>query len=383
LNEWKEVLVLDQKHVGHTLLESVPFGKEKLKSRLVMAPMTRMFSPDGVPGENVAQYYRKRAENGIGLIITEGTAINHPAAVMSPNIPRFYGEEALAGWANVVKEVHEAGGKIIPQLWHVGAARRAGSEPNVDAPPVSPSGITLKGKYNDKIKALTKEEVTEMIDSFAEAAATAKRIGFDGIELHGAHGYLIDQFFWELTNKREDEYGGDLGERTKFAADIVRACRSSVGPDFPIVLRFSQWKGTDYGARLAKNSKELELFLTPLVEAGVDIFHCSTRRIWEPEFKEEDPSLNLAGWTKKITKKPTIAVGSVGINRAYLSNQDNNDVTINENLKRVEEKIKAGEYDYVAIGRAILADPEWAVKLKDGQLDQVTHYTKESENNLI
>jgi 2,4-dienoyl-CoA reductase-like NADH-dependent reductase (Old Yellow Enzyme family) len=377
------VPALDQKFAGHTLIESVPFGNEMLASRLVMAPMTRMFSPNGVPGENVAQYYRRRAENGVGLIITEGTAINHPAAVMSPDIPHFYGEDALNGWANVVKEVHQAGGKIIPQLWHVGAARRAGSEPNVDAPPVSPSGITLKGKENEKIKALTKEEVTEMIDTYAEAALNAKRIGFDGIELHGAHGYLIDQFFWELTNNRNDEYGGDIRERTKFAADIVRACRKKVGPDFPIVLRFSQWKGTDYQAKLAKNSYELEQLLIPLVEAGVDIFHCSTRRIWEPEFKEEDPSLNLAGWTKRITKKPTIAVGSVGINRAYLSNQDNDNVTIIDNLKIIDEKIKAGEFDYVAVGRALLADPEWAVKLKEGRLDQASHYTKEAEKYLI
>ncbi|MBU8906166.1 NADH:flavin oxidoreductase [Desertibacillus haloalkaliphilus] len=354
-----------------------------LTSRLVMAPMTRIFSPGGVPGENVSQYYRKRAENGIGLIITEGTAINHPAAVHSPDIPRFYGEDALNGWSNVVREVHEAGGKIIPQLWHVGAARKAGSEPNIEAPPISPSGYTLKGKRNEKIKALTKEEVAEMVNAYAEAAANAKRIGFDGIELHGAHGYLIDQFFWEVTNKRNDEYGGDLGERTKFATDIVRACRKAVGSDFPIVFRFSQWKGTDYEAKLAHNSNELAQLLTPLVEAGVDIFHCSTRRIWEPEFKDEDPTLNLAGWTKRITKKPTIAVGSVGINRAYLSNQDNAQVTIEENLKIVDEKIKAGEFDYVAVGRALLADPEWAAKLKDGQLDQVTHYTKEAERNLI
>jgi len=374
---------LDQTYVGHTLFQSVPFGKEMLTSRLVMAPMTRMFSPGGIPGENVAHYYRKRAENGIGLIITEGTAINHPAAVQSPDIPRFYGEDALNGWAHVVHEVHEAGGKIIPQLWHVGAARKAGSEPNVEAPPVSPSGFTLKGKSNEKIKALTKQEVLDMIDRYAEAAANAKRIGFDGIELHGAHGYLIDQFFWERTNKRNDEYGGNIGERTQFAADIVRACRKEVGPDFPIVLRFSQWKGTDYEAKLANNSNELEQLLSPLVEAGVDIFHCSTRRIWEPEFKDEDLSLNLAGWTKRITKKPTIAVGSVGINRAYLSNQDNADRTIVDNLAMIDEKIEAGEYDYVAVGRALLADPEWAIKLKNGQLDRVTHYTKESENYLI
>lgn len=377
------MFLLDQSFAGHSLFQPVQFGNNMLSSRIVMAPMTRRFSPDGIPGENVASYYRKRAENGVGLIITEGTAINHPAAVGSPDIPRFYGEDALKAWSNVVDEVHDAGGKIIPQLWHVGAARKAGSEPNSDSPPVSPSGLTLKGRKNEKIKALTNKEVLEMIDAYAEAALHAKQIGFDGIELHGAHGYLIDQFFWELTNKREDEYGGDLEKRTTFAAEIVRACRQEVGPDFPIVFRYSQWKGSDYEAKLATNSKELEQLLTPLVEAGVDIFHCSTRRIWEPEFIDEDPSLNLAGWTKKITNKPTIAVGSVGINRAYRSDRDNDNITIEENLKLVDEKIKAGEFDYVAVGRALLADPEWAVKLKNGKLDQVNHYTKESENYLI
>ncbi|WP_255502533.1 NADH:flavin oxidoreductase [Lysinibacillus sp. SGAir0095] len=374
---------MDNNYVGHTLLQSVPFGNEMLKSRLVMAPMTRNFSPGGVPGENVAQYYRKRAENGIGLLITEGTAINHPSAVASNDIPRFYGEDALDGWSNVVTQVHQAGGKIIPQLWHVGAARKAGSAPNIDSPPVSPSGFTLKGQRNEKIKALTENEVIEMIDAYAEAAGNAKRIGFDGIELHGAHGYLIDQFLWELTNKRNDEYGGNLAERTKFAADIVRACRKEVGPEFPIVFRYSQWKGSDYGAKLAKNSSELEQLLTPLVDAGVDIFHCSTRRIWEAEFKDEDLSLNLAGWTKRITNRPTIAVGSVGINRAYLSNQDNDNLTIVDNLKMIDTKIKEGEFDYVAVGRALLADPEWAVKLKKGKLDQVLHYTKEAEKELV
>ncbi|GAK06824.1 2,4-dienoyl-CoA reductase [Geomicrobium sp. JCM 19038] len=123
--------------VGHVLLEEVAMKNVQLQSRIVMAPMTRVFSPDGVPNDEVAAYYRKRAEGGVGLIVTEGTAIDHPSAVMHKDIPRFYGEESLAGWKKVVQEVHEAGGKIIPQLWHVGAARKAGSEPNVEAAPIS------------------------------------------------------------------------------------------------------------------------------------------------------------------------------------------------------------------------------------------------------
>lgn len=136
-----------------------------------------------------------------------------------------------------------------------------------------------------------------MIAAFAQAADDAKRIGFDGIELHGAHGYLIDQFFWGKTNRRTDRYGGDLVDRTRFAVEIVKACRRAVGPDYPIALRFSQWKSSDYTAKLAETPDELARFLAPLANAGVDIFHCSTRRCWESEFIGSD--LNLAGWTKK------------------------------------------------------------------------------------
>lgn len=163
---------------------------------------------------------------------------------------------------------------------------------------------------------LTTEEVESLVTAFAQAAANAKSVGFDGIELHGAHGYLIDQFFWDRTNKRTDRYGGDLVGRTTFAVEIIKACRQAVGPDFPIVLRFSQWKLGAYDEKLAKTSEELASFLAPLSEAGVDIFHCSTRRFSQPEFAGSD--LNLAGWTKKLTGKPCITVGSIGIPKRFL-----------------------------------------------------------------
>lgn len=371
---------MNNQTIAESLFESHPFGTGTVATRIVMAPMTRAFSPAGIPDEDVAAYYRRRAEHGVGLIVTEGTAINHPAAVSHPNIPRFHGEDALAGWANVVAEVHDAGGKIIPQLWHVGAARKQGDGPNVDSPPVSPSGLGIDG--SESAKALTKEEIKEMIQAYADAAADAERVGFDGIELHGAHGYLIDQFLWENTNKRTDEYGGDLQGRTKFAVDVIKACREATSPDFPIVFRFSQWKGGAYGAKLAHTPDELKQLLTPLVDAGVDVFHCSTRRIWEAEFEGEEP-LNLAGWTKKLTGKPTIAVGSLGIDHAFLSKKSNGEQSIEDNLRLVDEKLKAGEFDYVAVGRALLADPAWAEKVRDGKLDEAILYTKEAEKQLI
>ncbi|NEW05764.1 NADH:flavin oxidoreductase [Paenibacillus sp. SYP-B3998] len=362
-----------------SLFEPFEAGNLKLSNRIVMAPMTRGFSPNGVPGQDVADYYRRRAENGVGLIVTEGTLINHPAAGASPHWPNFHGEEALNGWANVVSGVHEAGGKIIPQLWHVGTSRAIGSLPNPEALPVGPSGLDLSG--NKVSEPLTEQEIVLLIEAYAQAAADAKRIGFDGIELHGAHGYLIDQFFWEKTNQRTDRYGGSLVARTRFAAEIVAACRRAVGPDFPIVFRFSQWKSTEYTAKLANTSEQLAQFLAPLVEAGVDIFHCSTRRFWEPEFEGSD--LNLAGWTKKLTGKPTITVGSVGLDEEFTKLFKEGAGANAINLDGLIKRLGQGEFDLVAIGRALLNDPTWAAKVREGRTSELLPFTAESMKTLL
>ncbi len=227
-----------------SLFKPFKLGKLSIPNRIVMAPMTRGFSPEGIPGQNVADYYRRRAEGGVGLIITEGTLINHPASASSPNYPSFYGEKALKGWSEVVASVHAAGGLIFPQLWHEGTTRKIGALPNIDVMPVGPSGITSAGvKVNEP---LSETEIASIVQAFAQAAADAQSIGFDGIEIHGAHGYLIDEFFWDKTNLRTDKYGGDLVSRTRFAAEIIAACRLAVGPDFPICLRISQWKEATY-----------------------------------------------------------------------------------------------------------------------------------------
>lgn len=345
-----------------------------LPNRIVMAPMTRTFSPGGVPGPDVAAYYRRRAENGVGLILTEGTAIAHPAAVSNAAVPRFHGEDALAGWARVLAGVHEAGGRIMPQLWHVGMMRKPGDQPNPDAPPVGPSGIAPPD--GDVSKPLTESEIGDLIAAYAEGAANAQRLGFDGVELHGAHGYLIDQFFWGVTNRRTDRYGGNLADRTRFAAEAVRACRAAVGSRYPILLRFSQWKIADYSARLAATPEELERFLAPLADAGIDIFHCSTRRFWEPEFPGS--ALNLAGWTKKLTGKPVITVGSVGLDTDFTTAFREGKGAAVSGLDAIVGMIERGEVDLVAVGRALLADPAWAAKVRDGRTDELQPFAVEA-----
>lgn len=341
-----------------------------LQNRITMAPMTREFSPQGVPTEEVAGYYRRRAEGGTGLIITEGTTINDPVATMSADIPQFHGDNALAGWGHTVREVHRAGGKIMPQLWHVGMARNPEKAPHSQLPSVGPSGLLSPGKQ--VAEPMSGEQIQAIIEGFATAAVDAKRLGFDGVEIHGAHGYLIDQFFWQGTNQRTDEWGGSMASRGRFAVEIIKAVRAATGPDFPISLRYSQWKQQDFSARLAETPQLLEQFLEPLAAAGVDIFHCSTRRYWEPEFDNEN--LNLAGWTKKITGKATITVGSVGLNGDFFG-AFVGEGAVTRSIDDLLERLENNEFDLVAVGRALLQDADWANKIRSGQHDKVREYS--------
>lgn len=362
-----------------------------------MAPMTRNCSKRHIPGKDVADYYARRAEGEVGLIITEGTAVGHKAAHGYPNVPNFYGKEALEGWKRVVNEVHAAGGKLFPQLWHVGSVRQLKqcANPGIDSsqpeckcdipvPGYAPSSIPHPYVENAEIPhAMSEQDIDDVINAFANAAKSAKEIGCDGIEIHGAHGYLIDQFFWDKTNKRTDRYGGKtIGERTRFATQLIKSVRESVGPDFPIDFRFSQWKLGDYTAKMCFTPQELESFLLPLSEAGVDLFHCSTRKFWEPEFEGSD--LNLAGWTKKITGKPTITVGSIGLDTDFVTTMRDhtNPHTTESKMENLLGKLDREEFDLVAVGRALLGDPKWFQKIRQGKSGEITPFSPDSLKKL-
>lgn len=353
-----------------------------LKNRIVMAPMTRNFSPDGIPGANVADYYRRRAQSDVGLILSEGTVIDRPSSRNEAGIPFFHGKQALAGWADVIDGVHAAGGKMGPQIWHTGATRgMTGWAP--EAPVESPSGLNGPGDPNGV--AMSEEDIADTVSAFARAAADAKRLGFDVVELHGAHGYLIDQFFWEASNQRDDRYGGaSLKERARFAAEVVAATREALGPDFPLILRLSQWKQQDYSAKLATTPGEMADWLLPLKEAGVDMFHCSQRRFWEPEFPEIDGAegLNFAGWAKKLTGAATISVGSVGLSGEFLA-AFGGEKSSPVNLDGLVRRMEAEEFDLIAVGRAILGDPQWVTKIKTSDTDDLRAFDPASLGELV
>lgn len=361
-----------------TLFRPFKLKSLNLKNRIVMAPMTRGFSPNGIPGENVADYYRRRAEGDVGLILSEGTVIDRASSANDPNFPHFYGEAALAGWKKVIDEVHAAGGVMAPQIWHMGVMAQQGDW-LPSAPFEGPSGFLAEGKQGGA--TMSENDIADTIAAFASAAANAKLLGFDAVELHGAHGYLIDQFFWGAFNQRADAFGGKtIAERSRFAVEVIKAVRAAVGEGFAVIMRLSQWKQQNLGAKLANNPDEMAAWLNPMAEAGVDIFHCSQRRFWEPEFEGAD--LNFAGWAKKLTGKATISVGSVGLSGEFMAafqGESSQPSSIDKLLDRMEK----GEFDLVAVGRALLADPEWIKKMAQGRSNELKGFTKEALGTLV
>ncbi|MBF9033541.1 12-oxophytodienoate reductase [Rhodobacterales bacterium HKCCE2091] len=351
-------------------------GPLRLKNRIAMAPMTREEAPGGVPTRAMARYYARRAAGGTGLIVTEGCAPDL-AGAFSDRVPRLDSEAARAGWAEVVRGVRAHGAAIMLQLWHVGAFTpsligMADGFP-ADMRRVSPSGLAAPGRPFGA--AMTAAEIDATIAAFADAARAAATLGFDGAEIHAAHGYLPDQFFWHGTNRRSDRYGGGLAARARFAAELVAAMKAAAGPDFAVSARVSQWKQLDYAARVADSPAAIVDWLGPVAEAGADLFHVSTRRFAEPAFEGSDAT--LAGLVRAATGLPVIAVGSVTLGTDFKSPLGKTRAAAApEQVARIVKGIEAGEFDVIAIGRALLANPDWAERVARGEAARLRDFDR-------
>lgn len=351
-----------------------------LPNRVIMAPMTRSFSPAGIPTWEMAQYYKRRAAAGVGLIITEATGINRPFSVNEPDVPVFYGD-ALCGWKTIVDQVHSVGGKIMPQLWHVG------TKPSIfhrdwqnAANYQGPSGLSINGEQVSQ--PMSEKDIADTIDAFAIAAQDAVRLGFDGIELHGGHSYLINQFFFGHLNLRRDQWGGkSLLERSRFAIEVIKAIRQQVGPDFPILFRFSQWKTQAFDSRIAETPQILQCWLEALTDAGVDAFDCSQRHYWDAAFPETNKTLNMAGWVKKLTGVTSIAVGAAGLNGDVFSSLQGK-CFAPASLDPLLERLENDEFDLVIVGRPLLQDPLWLQKIRLEQYDQLEGFNTAALSKL-
>lgn len=358
-------------------------GNLTLPNRIVFPPMGLEACDDGIPSEEGAAYYARRAAGGASLVITEGVYIDHPSSGDNPLLGRFHGQAAFDGWRNVATKVHAAGGFTVPELWHVGLIFRG---PDVlvgndlafrpELGQVSPSGYIAPDKQ--VCDGMTQAQIDEVIDCYGKGADMARALGFDGVEIHAAHGYLPDQFFWSALNKRTDKYGGSARARGRFAAEIVTECKKRLDPGMPVIMRISQWKMVDFAATLVDSPQELEELLAPAVEAGVDLFDCSQRRFWEPAFPGSD--LNLAGWVKKVTGVPTMTVGSIGLDCDLLASLgEGRTAELNlASLDQLMERFDRGDFDLVGVGRAMIAEPDWPQIVRRGELTDLKPFSTSS-----
>jgi 2,4-dienoyl-CoA reductase-like NADH-dependent reductase (Old Yellow Enzyme family) len=282
-------------------------------------------------------------------------------------------------WEKVVSAVHKSESPIFCQLWHVGGIRKLGMPPSPDIPGFTPSGYVKPGK---KVAyEMSVEDIEELIEIYANDAKICQELGFDGVEIHGAHGYLIDQFFWDQINLRTDEYGGSLENRSRLAKEILEASQKQTSDSFKVGIRVSQWKQQDYEAKITADAEELNKFFSILKNAGADFVHCSNRRFWEGEFKAG--GLNLAGVAKEATGLPTISVGSVGLDKDFIKLYSGDHKTQTVDLDILHEKLNRAEFDLIAVGRALLSDPDWANKVQDGQEDQIVPFDKSFVENYV
>ncbi|HMI17979.1 MAG TPA: 12-oxophytodienoate reductase [Sphingomonas sp.] len=360
-----------------------------LRNRFTVPAMQRGVCENGAPTRALADYYRRRAEGGFSLILSEACAIDHPSAGQEGKVVRMT-ESTRSAWRMCVDAVGEAGGHMLIQLNHRGGMRREEDSEGPDTPSaiLSPSGLVKAGTPGGR--AVTPADMQALKASYVRSALIAQEVGAAGVEIHGAHGFLLDQFLWSETNLRDDGYGGpDLRARARFPSEVVAAVRAAAGADFIISYRFSQWKVLDYSnARIARTPDELRLVLGLLRDAGVDLFHVSTRQFNTPEWPE-DPR-TLAGWTKVLTDAAVMAVGGVGnsgdlqsVRNGLIEQEIAQGDVVRRSLADVLRRFEGREFDLIAVGRASIGDPDWVRKVEAGDFDSIRAFDRQHLLTII
>jgi 2,4-dienoyl-CoA reductase-like NADH-dependent reductase (Old Yellow Enzyme family) len=338
----------------------------QLRNRFVMPGMQRYWCVDGAPDHRLREYYCRRVLGGASLVISESCAIDHPSATKNPTFARI-SPGTREAWRACVAAVHGVGGAMFLQLWHQGAVNYGGdAERNPDFVALSPSGLAHPGEPFGR--AATEADLQSIKRAFVLGALDAAEIGADGVELHCAHGFLLDQFLWPLTNLRTDRYGGaSITERATFVAEVAAAVRAATGPDFVISVRMSQWKESDYDARIVERPAELGRLVPLLRSAGADIFHVSTRRFWTPEWEGSD--FGLAGWVRSFTDAAVIAVGSIGLDIDVMATLTGHEArpTGASRMDELVRRFERGDFDLVSVGRSQIGDPQWVAKMTAGR----------------
>ena len=335
------------------LFQPLKIKKMVLKNRLVMAPMVTNFAtPEGEVTDRLIHYYKERARGGVGLIILEASCVT-PNGKSGPHKLGIYDDIFISGLEELVNVIHESGSKIAAQLHHGG---------NIVSPftsgeyPVSASTIPCE-RIGAIPRSLTEKEIKELVKAFGIAAERAKRTGFDTVQIHAGHGYLINQFLSKRTNKRSDEYGGSLRNRMRFLLEILESIRERVGSDYPIMARIN---GKDFleGGFGIEDSK---LVAQELENASLDVLHVSggtwdsLEKMLPPMYGPKGLLVNLAEQIKKNINIPVACVGRI------------------TDPIMAEEILEEGKADLITLGRALIADPEFPQKTLEGRLKDIRY----------
>ncbi|QSP93901.1 NADH:flavin oxidoreductase [Marinobacter salinisoli] len=335
------------------VMQSVSFGNLSVDNRFALAPMTRTSADaDGTPNQLMADHYEAYAKGGFGLLISEGVYTDEFASQGYSNQPGIINQHQVEGWRRITERVHAAGSKMFIQLMHAGAQFQAN---RFTDQPISPSAVQPKGAplgfYGDQSewktpRAMTGDDIGTVIQGFVQAALNAKSAGFDGIELHGANGYLLNEFLSTHFNQRSDEYGGTLENRLRLVTDVVRAVRTAVGPDYPVGIRLSQITVTDPDYQLPEGEAGFRQIVTAVRDAGADFVHTTDNHVERDHFLEGN--LSLADVAAEIDGVSLILNGGIDEN----SYQD-----------------LANRYPgaLLAVGKKALANPDFVQRLKDGK----------------
>jgi 2,4-dienoyl-CoA reductase-like NADH-dependent reductase (Old Yellow Enzyme family) len=336
------------------LFETLEISNIKLKNRVGLAPMTRTSATeDGLATEQMANYYAKFAKGGFGLIITEGTYPDEQYSQGYTDQPGIANDKQVEAWRKVISSIHSNGAKIFCQIMHAGALSQGNRYKNETIGPsaVKPKGEQLgfyggSGEFSVP-KEMTTEDIKEVVQSFANAAKRAKQAGYDGIEIHGANGYILDQFLTDYTNHRTDQYGGSTENRVRLLVEVLQAVREEVGSEYPVGIRISQGKVNDYEHKWANDENDANIIFSSLSQAGTDFIHVTEYDALNPAFEENGPT--LAALAKQYGKVPVIANGKL------------------HEPEKAEEIIQKGEADVITIGTGGLANPDWVIKVKNNE----------------
>ncbi len=344
--------------MSNELFQDGKLGNVSVKNRYIVAPMTRVSADDdGKANDRMKAYYERYAEGGFGTVISEGLYLDESYSQGYYNQPGLANEKQMHAWKPIVETVQAHGAKMIAQLMHAGGQAQGNryTDETIAPSAIAPKGEQLpfyggSGPFQTP-KEITGEQINEVKKAFVAAAKYAKEAGFDGVEIHGANGYLLDQFLTDYLNHRDDQYGGSLEARLQLTLEVIEEVRKAVGNDYMVGIRISQGKVADQGYKWPNGEEDAEYIFGTLGKTTLDYIHVTDGNATESSFGEGTKTLAAAA--KEFGGLPTIANGGLG------------------DPEKAESVLEKGEADFVSLGTSALANPDLPNRVKkDAELKE-------------